>query len=303
MAPDYSLIMAQRLLYLDTNLWNRLLDQGVTSAELLAELKRRNATLVLSGQTVYELTRTFTNSPARGQELFRYIKLYLDEGIVAIYDNMDLLRAEVKALYARANSVVAFFDSANEVLLKDEVAKLADGIVDSRAWAYIAERTEFAQRTREDQKSHFEKRPDMRTKLLTISADKVAAWLDEQVTSDVGAAMLTRHLLRIYESSDINAAISTAQGLLGHPASRIAKALVRADLYSNWRCAHRRSNKKDLVDDMYHVLNAAYCNVYATAEPKQEEYTGLLLPPNVEIAIYHDDGPVKDWLLSLSSSS
>ena len=141
--------------------------------------------------------------------------------------------------YARANSVVAFFDPANEVLLKDEVAKLADGIVDSRVWAYIAERKEFAETTREDQKAHFEKRPDMRTKLLAVSVDKVAAWLDEEVPSDVGAAMLTRHLLRVYESSDIGVAISTAQGLLEHPASRVAKALVRADLYSNWRCAHR----------------------------------------------------------------
>jgi hypothetical protein len=52
---------------------------------------------------------------------------------------------------------------------------------------------------------------------------------------------------------------------------------------------------------MYHVLNAAYCNVYATAEPKQEEYAGLLLPPYVKIAIYDGNGPVKDWLLSLSS--
>jgi hypothetical protein len=77
--------MAQRLIYLDTNLWNRLLDQTVNPAELLTVLKQPNATLVLSGQTVYELTRTFTNSPARGQELFRYIKLYLDEGIVGTY--------------------------------------------------------------------------------------------------------------------------------------------------------------------------------------------------------------------------
>jgi predicted nucleic acid-binding protein len=294
--------MAPRLIYLDTNVWNRLLDQGAPPAELLAELKQRDATLVLSGQTVYELTRTFASLPARGKELFRYIKLYLDEGIVVSYDNMDLLRAEIRALYARAILVVTFFDPVNEALLKDEVTKLADGIVDSRAWTYIAERKEFAKRTREDQNAHFEKRPDMRIKLIAVSVDKLAAWLDEQVTSDVGAAMLTRHLLRIYDSSERGAAISTAQGLLGHPASRIAKALVRADLYSNWRCAHRRSNKKDLVDDMYHVLNAAHCNVYGTAEPKQKEYAGLLLPPDVEIAIYDDNGPVKDWLLSLSSS-
>jgi hypothetical protein len=295
--------MTQRVIYLDTNLWNKLLDQGVEPVELLRELKQRNAMLVLSGQTVYELTRTFANSPERGKELFRYIKLFLDEGIVGAYDNMNLLRSEVKALYSGANAVIAFFDSINEALLKDEVAKLAEGIVDNRAVEFIAERKEFADRTREEQKAHFKKRPDMKTKLLAVSANKVAAWLDGEVSGDVGAAMLTRHLLRVFESSDTRAAITTAQGLLRHPASRIAKALVRADLYSNWRCAHRGSNKKDLVDDMYHVLNAAYCHVYATAEPKQNEYAGLLLPPDTEIAICDDKGSVKDWLLSLLPTS
>ena len=294
--------MSQKLIYLDTNLWNRLLDQKVAPGELLAGFKRRNAALVLSGQTVYELTRTFTRFPVRGQDLFRYIRVYLDEGIVGTYDNMNLLRAEVTAMYTRADSVIAFFDPVNEPLLKAEVAKQADGVVDDRAWAFLAERKEFADRTREQQKAHFEKRPDMKTKLLAVSVDKLAGWLNEQVSSDVGAAMLTRHLLRIYESSDIEAAITTAQGLLQHPASRVAKALVRADLYSNWRCAHRGSNKKDLVDDMYHVLNAAYCDVYATAEPKQKEYTGVLLPTYVEVAAYDDSGPVRDWLLSLVPS-
>ncbi len=45
--------MFPKLIYLDTNLWNRLLDQGAGPKELLAELKRRDATLVLSAQTVY----------------------------------------------------------------------------------------------------------------------------------------------------------------------------------------------------------------------------------------------------------
>jgi hypothetical protein len=291
--------MVQKLIYLDTNLWNRLLDQNVYPIDLLEEFKRRNATLVLSGQTVYELVRTFSTSTARGKELFCYVKVYIEAGIIGTYDNMDLLRAEVRALYAHADSVVAYFDPVNYDALKSEIAKLAEGIVDQRAWTFLAERKKFATTSRDEQKAHFEKRPDMRAKLLAVPEAELPVWLDEQVAGDVGAAVLTRHLMRIFESPSTDAANSTALGLLQHPASRIAKALVRADLYSNWRCAHRGSNPRDLIDDMYHVLNATYTDVYATAEDGQKEYASLLLGHWTRPEFYDESTKLADWLLAV----
>ena len=44
--------------------------------------------------------------------------------------------------------------------------------------------------------------------------------------------------------------------LTASPACHLSRALVRADLYYNWRCANRGSNPKDLFDDTYDVLNA-----------------------------------------------
>lgn len=291
--------MDSELIYLDTNLWNRLLDQNVDPNALLSRLERRGSALALSGQTVYELTRTFRTSTERGKELFRYLKVYVDTGIVGAYDNMDLLRAEVKALYARANSVVAYYSPADYDALKAEVAKLAEGIVDERAESFLSERTEFAKASRGGQKAHLEKRPDIKARLLAVSEDELAAWLDQQMSGDVGAALLTGHLIRVYESPVRVAAISTAQGLIQHPASRTAKALVRADLYSNWRCARRGSNPRDLMDDMYHVLNAAYCDVYATAEVGQKKYASLLLSRWTRPAIYDGSTSLADWLLTV----
>jgi hypothetical protein len=291
--------MVPKLVYLDTNLWNRLLDQGADPTELLAELKRRDATLVLSAQTVYELTRTFHSSPTRGMELFRYLMIYIDVGVVGTYDNMDLLRNEVRALYARADSVEAYFNTSEYGLLKSEVAKLAEGNLDDRVSTFIAGRTEFATTSREQQKAHFEKRPDVKERLLAVPKSGLGPWLDEQVHSNVGAAMLTRHLIRIYESTETDAAISTALGLLQHPASRIAKALVRADLYSNWRCAHRGSNPRDLVDDMYHVLNASYADVYATGEGGQKDYASLLLSQRTRPEFYDDCTNLAEWLVAI----
>jgi hypothetical protein len=290
--------MVPRLIYLDTNLWNRLLDQNADPMALRSRLEQNGSTLALSGQTVYELTLTFRTSERRGKELFRYLKFYVDAGIVGAYDNMELLRAEVKALYARADSVVAYYSPADYAALKSEVAKLAEGIVDDRARSFLAERRAFAKASREDQRAHFEMRPDMKALLLAVPEDALASWLDEQVSGDVGAALLTGHLIRVYETPLSDAAISTALGLLQHPASRTAKSLVRADLYSNWRCARRGSNPRDLVDDMYHVLNANYCDVYATAEAGQKEYASLLLTQWTRPVIYDGKTPLADWLLA-----
>ncbi len=95
-------------------------------------------------------------------------------------------------------------------------------------------------------------------------------------------------------------AILNAQALLHIPPCRIAKGIVRADLYFNWRCANRGSNPKDLADDLYHVLNSSYCAVYATAEPGQAEYASLILGQWTQVAIYDDHTPVDRWLLGLT---
>jgi hypothetical protein len=73
-------------------------------------------------------------------------------------------------------------------------------------------------------------------------------------------------------------------------------------LYYNWRCANRGSNPKDLFDDMYHVLNAIYCDVYATKERGHAEYAGLLLTTNTKVAIYDGRTPVGGWIGSVAKA-
>jgi hypothetical protein len=287
------------LIYLDTMLWNRLLDQGVDSASLLAGLRKWNASLAVSGQTTYELARTFRGSAQRGQRLFQYLKLYVDAGIVGAHDNMELLHGEVTALNTGARGVVAYYSPDQYQAFREEVGKLADGIVDDRARTFIADRRQFSSASRAGQKTHLQSREDMRTKLTAVAENRLEAWLDEQILNEAGAAILAGHLLRIYEGLVPRVAIVNAIALLRHPASRIAKGVVRADLYFNWRCANRGSNPKDLVDDIYHVLNASYCDFYATAEEGQAEYAHLLLSQWTRVAVYDDKTPVENWLLSL----
>jgi hypothetical protein len=100
------------------------------------------------------------------------------------------------------------------------------------------------------------------------------------------------------EISSVDAA-EWALGLLESPMCLLSKALVRADLYYSWRCANRGSNPRDLFDDMYHVLNGIYCDVYATKEPGHARYAGLLLTRNTKIAIYDGQAPLGQWIEAL----
>jgi hypothetical protein len=64
-------------IYPDTNIWNALCDQAVDPARLGATLVAKEARLVLSYHTVYELLKTFRGSSAearlRGAKLFSYL--------------------------------------------------------------------------------------------------------------------------------------------------------------------------------------------------------------------------------------
>ena len=292
-----------KLIYLDTNIWNRLMDQNVSPQKLLGDLASKDADLALSGQTVYELARTFLssapNASARARGLFRYLKDYVDAGIPCAHDNMRVLHGEVDAMHTGASGVVAFYGPTEYADLRSEIEKLSQGICDKLAEEFIAGRKQFSQSTRSEQKTHFQGKEHIKDQLKAVSDDQLQAWLDKEMLTDSGSAILASHLLRMYDGLSAETALRTAHALLRIPASRIAKGIVRADLYFNWRCANRGSTPSDLADDLYHVLNASYCAVYATAEPRQAEYASLLLSPWTKVAIYNDHMPVDAWLLGL----
>lgn len=296
--------MNRSLIYLDTNIWNRLADQNINPQRLLAGLGSKSANLALSGQTIYELSKTFIGTGptarVRAQGLFRYVKHYVEEEIPCAHDNMEQLHGEVNALNTGASEVVAFYGPREYGLLKAEVEKLSQGICDKRAEEFIAGRRQFAQSARSGQQSHIQAKQNIRDRLKAVTEGELRAWLDREMLSDIGAAILADHLLRMYKGLRPETAIMNALALLQIPPSRIAKGIVRADLYFNWRCANRGSNPKDLVDDLYHVLNSSYCCFYATAEPKQAQYASLILSQWTRVAVYDDHTAIDAWLLGLS---
>jgi hypothetical protein len=270
----------------------------------MEKLRAKNADLVLSTHTLYELAKTFrattAGALARGRRLFTYLRQFIDPEIPCAKENMEILAAEMWALKLQAPSIAVYLPKDHYLLLSQEVEKLANGDFDERAAKFIKERGEFASSTRLNQIRYFESRTHMKRYLRNVSQGSLEQWLQMESLSAAGVEILTGHILKQFPEAPKMEATEYASALLNSSASRMARGLVRADLYYNWRCANRDSNPKDLIDDIYHVLNSVHCGVYASEEGKQLEYAELLLTANTRVAIYDGQTPVDSWLESLA---
>src|SRR5258708_6497506 len=290
-------------IYLDTNLWNALCDQAVEPDEFIHRLASKNAYLAPGIHIFYELTKTFRSSDSqvqdRGKKLLSYFRTFVEGNTHCVKDNMELLAAEMWALKLRTPNVEGFLSKEDRAKVSQEAHKLASGQVDERAVKFLQEQREFASTTRSNQIDHLKNRADTKDRLKAVSPENFEQWLQNEVTSHVGTALLTFHIVGRFPEIPIGEAAEYASALLAPPSKRFARGVVRSDLYYNWRCAHRDSVPIDLIDDMYHVLNSVYCDVYATAEKGQAEYAHLLLTSNTKVAIYADASPVGQWIESL----
>jgi hypothetical protein len=291
-------------IYLDTNLWNELCDQAVDPEGLTKSLGSRDARLVLGTHCVYEMSKTFRayksrTAASRAQELFLYLKEFVESDIPCVKETMELLAAEMLALKWQVSTINPILSSDEHLKVKQEVAKLANGVFDERADAFIADRTAAAATTRRDQTQHLDRRVDTKQKLKDVRPEHLEKWLQAE-TMTTGAALLAEHIQGRFPEAPPREVSEWAPALLALPAYRVARGLVRADLYYNWRCAHRNSNPKDLIDDMFHVLNSTYCDVYATKEDEQSKYASFLLTSRTKVAIYDGRTKVDRWLEMLA---
>jgi hypothetical protein len=294
-------------IYLDTNIWNALCDQAVDPSRLGATLAAKGAKLVLSYHTAYELLRAFRGSsaqaPLRGAQLFSYLGGHLaGEHITCAHELLELLGFEMAAVVGRIPAPDPFVARRYLAGMISEVRRLAGGDFSAEADAFVSDRLRLSSVARSGQRSHTEARPDMRDKLRAISADKLGAWLMDSTAAarPTALSLLSDKIRYRFSEATLNDSLLYARALLESPRYRTAKALIRADLYYNWRCAHRGSVPKDLYDDMYHVMAAIYCDAYVTKEPAQAQYAHLLLTQATSVHIYTPEVPIDQWLESLT---
>jgi len=292
-------------IYLDTNLWNELCDQAVDPARITESLSSLDARLVLGTHCVYEMAKTFrtpgSGATKRAKDLFLYLGKFVEAGIPCAKETMELLAAEMWALKWHVSTINPLLSSSDTVKVMQEVFKLASGTFDEKADSFIEQRIAAAETSRREQRNYLDRRPDRKEKLRTVRLEHLERWLEDETKTVTGAALLAGHIQRQFPEAPPTEVSEWAAALIALPNYRLARGLVRADLYYNWRCAHRNSNPKDLLDDMFHVLNAIYCDVYATKESGQAAYTGYLLTSRTKVAIYDGQVGADCWLGTLAS--
>lgn len=289
--------------YLDTIIWNFLCDQSVEPEGFVQRLATKNARLVLGIHNFYELTKSFrTSRPqylGRGEVLLSYFNKFIDAGALCMKDNMELLAAEMWAVKLGIPVTDVFLSQEDRVLISAKTKSLGDGEFGEKDEDFLEALKQFALGARSGQISFLESRNDLKTRLKAVQPENLERWLELQAMTGACVGLLAGHVLRRFSDIPPNEAQEYAVALLADPSNKFSRGVVRSDLYYNWRCANRESVPKDLIDDMYHVLNAVYCDVYATREEGQAEYAPLILAPNARVATY-SCGPIDQWIESLA---
>jgi hypothetical protein len=288
-------------IYPDTVLWNELCDQDVSSKDLVSELGAAGVQLALGTQVVYEIAKTFQMrgplAADRGRKLFCYLKQFVDMRIPCVKMISDILGEEMRRASRQTENVRTLLDEANFSGLANEVEKLAAGNFDYRASRFVSDRKDHANQTRSDVAEHFKARPKLKKILAAVSVDELASWMEKEVGRS-GRRILRQHIAWTFPQTSLREATWLAKKLLASPSYRMAHAIARADLYINWRYAQVDSISRDVPDDLFHVVNAAYCDVYATKERRQGRYAALVLT-GTSVAIYDGVPPLQEWLRTM----
>ena len=291
------------LIYPDTVLWNELCDQGVDADELVSTLAGQSAQLVLGTEAVYEMAKTFQmrrpEAEQRGMGLFSYLGRFVQERIPCLRITSDILRAEMKRASRETKTIDIFLNDEDYMGLTEEVGKLSRGTFDSRADRFIAERKVQAAGVRQEIAGHFGTRPKLNQIIAAVPVEGLGEWIQEELRKS-GRRLLRWHLNREFPEASPKQITWLAKRLLASRAYRVSHAIVRSDLYLNWRYAQVQSISRDVPDDLYHIVNASYCDLYVTRDKEQGKYAPFVLGKTA-VAVYDGDTRLSEWLSALAA--
>lgn len=287
-----------RTIYLDTVIWNRLLDQKVDAGKIVSALKIKNKMLVLGTEAIYEMAKSHRTNPGRCKDLFSYIKTYTDIGISCPLPNPNILRSELDFALSGSRSIEIMLNSEDHKNMKEEVNKLSNGVLDNRVRDFIRDRQRLAANVRAAMSAQYQTSSLLKKRLSGISVSGLEGWMRKEILR-LGRQILKNHFKELFPEFPEKRLTFIAKRLLADSWFRLANAVVRADLYTNWRIANTESMPRDLLPDLDHIVTATYFDVYATAEAQQAKYAPLILKRATKIAIYDGTLPIATWFESI----
>jgi hypothetical protein len=264
-------------------------------------LRRKGWDLAFGTHLRYELAKTFRSKRSgmheKARRLFSYLEQFLSFGIPCLKQVPDLLREEVKSADRQKRSVECFYRDEFYKREATEITKLAAGEVDSRLEKVL----DF----RANQISEFRKESPKRTakwtRFMDGETDMCLSDFIEDAWRGLGPGCLKKHVSGLFPGLTERDLRRITRKILSAPRYRLSHALVRGDLYLDWRCLRGRAVARDTSDDCYHLANAAYCDVYATDESSQGDYADEILTLT-GIRIHDRKAPLLEWLTSTAIS-
>jgi len=290
-----------KCIYIDNNIWDQLCDQIVEPKRFMDTLAAKGYTLVISFHSIYEFGRLFATEDARlqdrGRRLCAYVKQYLDLGMSCTKEFWELLVAETYAFENGLSSIDPMATPAQCAQTNIAVTELADGIIDDRVRPFLEQRLKFAKDTRDQQKEYLTARNKLTGNLKAIAEVGLTQWMRKETITPEGANTLYKKFIKRLGPGPT---LEYVLDLLTSPIAEAGRASVRADLHYNWHCAQYGRIRLDLTDDLLHLLQAVYCNLYLSEDNSQGRYGPLILTPRTRIEIYPARKiPIDRWMLSL----
>jgi hypothetical protein len=293
-------------IYLDTDLWNKLFYQNADPENLMDRLRARGANLVFSSHNLYEIAKSFhrtkVETKVKGKELVNFLLKFFAGTIQHPVESGELLKAEASAnkfgrgvfeseVFVKASATNLFSDEA-KALLQEELRPDID--------EFISQRKEKLGNLRIKQMNHLANRPDLVARMKEIPSEGLTAYLLSESRSRRSLKVLDYHVRNVLPDLSPVMVRELSNVLLNSGAAPFTHSLVRATLYMNWRAANYGGLPTDIPDDMYHMLGATYCDVYATGEANQR-YAKELIASDTLFQSYPRNGAVTvdDWLESL----
>jgi hypothetical protein len=290
-----------KCIFIDNNIWDQLCDQRVEPKAFMDVLAAKGYTLVISFHSVYEFGRLFATDDAtlqaRGRRLCAYVKRFLDLGMPCMKEFWELIVAEAYAFEKGLSSIDPMATPEQSAQTNIAVTELATGIINDRVRPFLEQRLQFAKDTRDQQKEHLAARNQLTGNLKVIAEMDLADWMRKETITPEGANTLYKKFIKRLGPGPTP---ENVLNLLKLPMAEAARASVRADLYYNWHCAQYGGLRLDLTDDLLHLVQAVYCNLYLSEDKSQARYGPRILTPRTHIEIYPDRKiPIEQWIVSV----
>jgi hypothetical protein len=293
--------MIPRTIYPETPFWNELYDQRVEPHSVLRDLQQQGASLIISTQLICELAGTFRSRRikdpiGRGSGLFSYLLKFVAAGIPCLKMNCQLLRDEAMTITGGIPGFNALLSAEDYTRMAVEVEKLSRGIVETPVLDFLSDRAALARASRSEAVEFASLRPELQRVCGLVA-------LEEFVKSAHPVDLLRAlrgHLAEEFPTTPPSVLTEVTIAMIRNPSCRVAQTMVRADMCVTWKAARAGALARDVHDDCYHLVNASYCDVYATKDKPQAQYAPSVVGPT-EVRFYDGQAPVSDWLLAVAA--